>query len=286
MDCSVTTRWTKPSNRFLKPAINEPKLPPKVYWSLRWSNSQHSVDSDTALWAMELASGHRHWGGLFRSSAAHAPSVCGQPHGRWLPRCSPLGSYQCNRCAFALRTNAGVERGTDAPAFPRLGGLGGLRCFPRNHQSGFTRQCRILLRSGASAPKAPAVSLSKRIVILGGGFAGMHAAECLEEKLRRDSSISLTLVNETNALLFTPMLAEVAGSSLEPSHISTPLRSTLRRAEFIRGLVEAVDLQKRLVILRNEASADRLRGTLFPTTTWFSRLGPFQGYRVFLESAI
>jgi len=105
-------------------------------------------------------------------------------------------------------------------------------------------------------------------------------------KITRDFSISLTLVNETNALLFTPMLAEVAGSSLEPSHISTPLRSTLRRAEFIRGLVEAVDLQKRLVILRNEASADRLRGTLFPTTTWFSRLGPFQGYRVFLESAI
>src|SRR5258707_2551201 len=35
------------------------------------------------------------------------------------------------------------------------------------------------------APKAPAVSLSKRIVILGGGFPGMHAAACLEEKLRR-----------------------------------------------------------------------------------------------------
>src|SRR5258708_14779641 len=79
------------------------------------------------------------------------------------------------------------------------------------------------------APKAPAVSLSKRIVILGGGFAGMHAAECLEEKLRRDSSISLTLVNETNALLFTPMLAEVTGRSLEPRLISTPLRSPLRR---------------------------------------------------------
>jgi NADH dehydrogenase len=106
------------------------------------------------------------------------------------------------------------------------------------------------------APKVSEVSVSKRIVILGAGFAGMRTAECLEEKLRGDFSISLTLVNETNALLFTPMLAEVAGSSLEPSHISTPLRSTLRRAEFIRGLVEAVDLQKRLVILRNEASAD------------------------------
>jgi NADH dehydrogenase len=106
------------------------------------------------------------------------------------------------------------------------------------------------------APKVPAVSVSKRIVILGGGFAGMRTAECLEEKLRGDFSISLTLVNDTNALLFTPMLAEVAGSSLEASHISTPLRSTLRRTEFIRGTVAEVDLEKRLVILRSDAGAD------------------------------
>ena len=107
-----------------------------------------------------------------------------------------------------------------------------------------------------SAPKVSEVSVSKRIVILGGGFAGMRTAECLEEKLRTDFSISLTLINETNALLFTPMLAEVAGSSLEPSHISTPLRSTLRRTEFIRGVVEDVNLEKRLVILRGDAEAE------------------------------
>lgn len=106
------------------------------------------------------------------------------------------------------------------------------------------------------APKVPTVSVSKRIVILGGGFAGMRTAECLEEKLRGDFSISLTLVNDTNALLFTPMLAEVAGSSLEASHISTPLRTTLRRTEFIRGTVADVDLEKRLVILRSDADAD------------------------------
>ncbi len=106
------------------------------------------------------------------------------------------------------------------------------------------------------APPVASVSVSKRIVILGGGFAGMRTAECLEEKLRTDSSISLTLINETNALLFTPMLAEVAGSSLEPSHISTPLRSTLRRTEFIRGVVENVDLEKRLVILRHDPAVD------------------------------
>lgn len=90
---------------------------------------------------------------------------------------------------------------------------------------------------------------TKRIVILGGGFAGMTAAECLERELQKDRSVSITLVSETNALLFTPMLAEVAGSSLEPSHISTPLRTTLRRTKFIRGRVTGVDLEKRKVQL-------------------------------------
>ena len=66
------------------------------------------------------------------------------------------------------------------------------------------------------------------IVILGGGFAGMKTAKNLEALFAAERSIAITLVSETNALLFTPMLAEVAGSSLEPSHISSPLRTSLR----------------------------------------------------------
>ena len=89
----------------------------------------------------------------------------------------------------------------------------------------------------------------KRIVILGGGFAGMKAAECLERELEKDRSVSISLLSETNALLFTPMLAEVAGSSLEPSHISTPLRTSLHRTEFVRGRVTGVDLQSKRVSL-------------------------------------
>jgi NADH:ubiquinone reductase (H+-translocating) len=96
-------------------------------------------------------------------------------------------------------------------------------------------------------------SLTKRIVILGGGFGGMRTAECLEEQLRADPSVSITLVSDTNALLFTPMLAEVAGSSLEPSHISTPLRSSLHRTEFIRGRAARIDLAQRRVILQNDS---------------------------------
>ena len=100
-----------------------------------------------------------------------------------------------------------------------------------------------------ASPQTEDSGPKKRIVILGGGFAGMKAAECLERDLKKDPSVSITLASENNALLFTPMLAEVAGSSLEPSHISTPLRTTLHRTEFIRARVTGVDLENRRVKL-------------------------------------
>jgi NADH dehydrogenase len=94
----------------------------------------------------------------------------------------------------------------------------------------------------------------KRIVILGGGFAGMKTAESLEHEFQHDRSIGIVLISETNSLLFTPMLAEVAGSSLEPSHISTPLRSSLPRTNFIRATVETIDLENRIVKLAADPS--------------------------------
>ena len=102
----------------------------------------------------------------------------------------------------------------------------------------------------APAPETP----KKRVVILGGGFAGLQTAATLEHLLRGDPSVSITLVNETNALLFTPMLAEVAGSSLEASHISTPLRTSLGSADFVRARVSSVDLERRRVLLESNAA--------------------------------
>jgi NADH:ubiquinone reductase (H+-translocating) len=106
-----------------------------------------------------------------------------------------------------------------------------------------------------SEVKPPEPAQKTRIVILGGGFAGMKTAECLEEELLHDRTVSIILVNETNALLFTPMLAEVAGSSLEPSHISTPLRSSLPRTEVIRATVRGIDLERKCVSLSGDSSA-------------------------------
>jgi NADH:ubiquinone reductase (H+-translocating) len=99
------------------------------------------------------------------------------------------------------------------------------------------------------SPPQPVEVKRTQIVILGGGFAGMTTAENLERVLGADRSVALTLVSDTNALLFTPMLAEVAGSSLEPTHISSPLRTSLRRTQVVRGRVSHIDLEKHRVIL-------------------------------------
>ncbi|MFN2509291.1 MAG: hypothetical protein ABR589_11030, partial [Chthoniobacterales bacterium] len=70
-------------------------------------------------------------------------------------------------------------------------------------------------------PREPSLpEIKTRVVILGGGFAGVTTALNLEKQFRKDPTVEFTLVSETNALLFTPMLAEVAASSLEPTHIS------------------------------------------------------------------
>ena len=100
-----------------------------------------------------------------------------------------------------------------------------------------------------TAPPVTVRSVTTRVVVLGGGFAGVTTAAKLEQEFGADPSVALTLVSDTNALLFTPMLAEVAGSSLEPTHISAPLRTSLRRTDVVRGRVVAIDLVGRRLTL-------------------------------------
>src|SRR5882762_4882708 len=87
----------------------------------------------------------------------------------------------------------------------------------------------------------------KRILILGGGFAGLTVAMELEKKFGRDPSIEITLVNRNNFFLFTPMLHEVATSDLDLTTIVNPARKMLRRVRFLAGEVEQVDIEQQRV---------------------------------------
>ena len=104
-------------------------------------------------------------------------------------------------------------------------------------------------------PDPPERGIESRIVILGGGFAGVATAERLEREFGPDPSVELVLISDTNALLFTPMLAEVATSSLEPTHISSPLRTSLRRSDVLRGRVRGIDVEGRKVLLEPDGGS-------------------------------
>lgn len=117
-----------------------------------------------------------------------------------------------------------------------------------------------------------------RIVVVGGGFGGVTTAHHLEREFGPDPSVSLTLVSDSNSMLFKPMLAEVAASSLEASHISTPLRTSLRRTRVVRGRMTGIDLEERRILLddgdercRREEPFDHLVLALGSVTNYYGR---------------
>jgi NADH dehydrogenase len=86
-----------------------------------------------------------------------------------------------------------------------------------------------------------------QIVILGGGFAGVAAAQYLDRTAAKRADVEVTIVSRENFTLFTPMLDEVAAGDLEPSDVSNPLRKLMRRVTVLQANVQAVDLAARQV---------------------------------------
>lgn len=84
-----------------------------------------------------------------------------------------------------------------------------------------------------------------RVVIVGGGFAGIHAAKALAK-----SPVKLTLIDRKNHHTFQPLLYQVALGVLSPAEIASPIRTVLKQvknAEVLLGNVTGFDLEKRLV---------------------------------------
>ena len=86
------------------------------------------------------------------------------------------------------------------------------------------------------------------MVVVGGGFAGLHAAR----SLGIDPEVRLTLVDRRNFHLFQPMLYQVATGALSPGDIAQPLRSLLRKQRnttVILGEAVGLDPERREVLL-------------------------------------
>src|SRR5215831_8496785 len=86
-----------------------------------------------------------------------------------------------------------------------------------------------------------------RILIAGGGFAGLYAAIHFDKRLARRANVEVTLISRENFILFTPMLHEVAAGDLYPGDIVNPLRRILRHVKVVEADVQAIDLNARRV---------------------------------------
>src|SRR5690348_17720855 len=93
------------------------------------------------------------------------------------------------------------------------------------------------------------------VVIAGGGFGGLYAARTLEKKLAPQAA-RITLVNDVNFMLYTPLLPGAAGGTLEPRHVVVPLREELSTTELVLGQVLGADPHERRVRVRTLEGAE------------------------------
>ncbi|HEX5618280.1 MAG TPA: NAD(P)/FAD-dependent oxidoreductase [Solirubrobacteraceae bacterium] len=83
-------------------------------------------------------------------------------------------------------------------------------------------------------------------LVLGGGFAGAYVA-------RRLGRRGATIVNPANFMLYTPLLPEAAAGSIEPRHVTVPLRAMCPHADLLLGSAVGLDLERRVVEVSSEA---------------------------------
>ncbi len=91
----------------------------------------------------------------------------------------------------------------------------------------------------------PDTSQRPRVVILGGGFAGLEASKALA-----NAEVDVTLVDAQNHHCFQPLLYQVATASLSPADVAWPIRAILRQQKNVRVImarVTGIDTQARCV---------------------------------------
>ena len=88
----------------------------------------------------------------------------------------------------------------------------------------------------------------KRVVILGGGFAGVYTAMYLEKELGRRGDFEITLVNKENYFVFQPMLAEVVSGNIGLLDTVSPIRRMLPKTDLHVRELESIDIANKTVV--------------------------------------
>ncbi len=127
--------------------------------------------------------------------------------------------------------------------------------MPRNTAMLGTRD-QLLISEDVTSPETSmkreiSVNSPWRVIIVGGGFGGLRAAQALKSDL-----FDVTLIDRRNYHLYQPLLGQVAAGSLSPAQISAPLRGVLSKQKNTRvllGSVEDIDADSKQVVLADGA---------------------------------
>jgi NADH dehydrogenase len=88
-----------------------------------------------------------------------------------------------------------------------------------------------------------------RVVILGGGFAGVYTAKYLTAMLGSRKDIEVELLSGENYFVFQPLLPEVAAGGIAATHVVNPIREIVPKARFRCCQVKTIDLEKKRVLV-------------------------------------
>jgi NADH dehydrogenase len=95
---------------------------------------------------------------------------------------------------------------------------------------------------------APMSTAPRTIVIAGGGFAGVYTARYLRKYL--PAGWRIILFSRENHFIFTPLLGDVVGSSINPMHVVWPIRQMARRVTCLTATLTGADLKEQYVVYR------------------------------------
>jgi NADH dehydrogenase len=125
--------------------------------------------------------------------------------------------------------------------------------------------------------------MSRHVVLVGGGYAGLTAARRLRRRLPRD--VRVTVVNPHPYMTYQPLLPETAGGTVAPHHVVVPLRSALRGADLLVGSLTGLDPERRVATVTTAGgnTTDLLYDELVLATGSMTRTLPVPGL---LEHAV
>ena len=103
-----------------------------------------------------------------------------------------------------------------------------------------------------------------RVVVVGGGFAGLDVALGLDRALGWSDKLELTVIDRKNYFLFPPLLPSVAVGAIETRQVTYPFRRIFEASNirFKKETVEAIDLARGTIISKVDVDADADGGVL------------------------